>query len=141
MIMNEVYRIFFQNALLGALAYLPLYLLGIHLQSVWLYGTKEDSIWVILPGVGYLYAASIVLVVLGSLVHSSAIIFVPKKWTLKQRRLAIFVLSPCLPLTIFIIGWCCGNPSMAIHWYIGTIMATIVYGFLSSSKLGPENKK
>ncbi len=116
-----------RNILLGALVFLPVFLVSASFE-VWLRGGEQEAEFAYhLGGSLIVFIAFLLPVVAGSVVHSLALLFIPKAWPLKRRRVTAVVLAPLLPVTVLMIG---GLGGAAFIWvYFGaTIVSTVAYG-------------
>jgi hypothetical protein len=120
-----------RNALLSAFVFLPVLLLVAPLEGAALGAPLEGGFS---PHVGYalfLYVAFVVPVILGSLVHSLAVLLASVAVPAARPTIVAFVCSPLLCATLFLIGGVDGA-SLLLERPAATATATVAYGLASA---------
>lgn len=118
-----------RNAVLSALVFLPVFLLGIALEAMVRFGPLEGG-----GHVGhalFLYVAFAVPAVLGSFVHSAAVILVSAAAPAARMQPVTFLLSPLLCITLLLLGGTDGS-SLVLERPAAALLATIAYGLASA---------
>lgn len=116
-----------RNVLMGALVFLPLFLVVIPLE-VWLRGAEQEAdLLAQLGGALNLFIAFLLPVAVGSVVHSLALFAIPRAWPRPRRRVIAVILAPLLPATVLLVGGL-GGASFIWIYFGATIVATAVYG-------------
>lgn len=116
-----------RNVLMGALVFLPVFLVIIPLE-VWLHGAQQEADFLVhLGGALNLFMAFLLPVAAGAVAHSLALFAIPRAWPRARRRVTAVVLAPVLPATVLLIGGL-GGASFIWTYFGATITATVVYG-------------
>ncbi|MBT8480996.1 MAG: hypothetical protein HKP36_05370 [Myxococcales bacterium] len=118
-----------RNAILSALVFLPVFLVGVALEGMIRFGSLEGG-----GHFGYalfLYVAYAVPVVLGSFVHSVAVILVCTAAPAARRQTVVFLLSPLLCVTVLLLGGADGA-AVVLERPAAALLATIAYGLASA---------
>lgn len=137
--LREIIAVSFRNVLMAALVFVPVLFLMIPLNLMLLGGSPEGGVPAFIAFVLFFYLSAAVPGIMGSVVHSIAVILIPWGWPRRRRQFATVLLSPLLPATMLMYrGLDRGNP-VRLFW-VATIIATVAYGLCSSFRLPQINK-
>jgi len=130
-----VAKIFFWNAIMSAVVFLPVFLVMAQFQALLLVGPPTRTTFLTeLSNAIYFYLIFVLPLMLGSLVYSAVALLIPNRWILKYRRLTAVLLSILLPVTVFLLNLPGGLAYQP--FYVPTVVAIILYGMCA--RIGEE---
>lgn len=132
--MRAVARTGLINLALAAGVFLPIYLGASGVEIRLRFGPFDGPIAYHSSGAFVQYLGMIVPVLLGSLVHTTALVLILPSVRPRRRRLAAVLLASLLPLSVILLGL--SGALLLVAFGTSTVVATIAYGLACRTNVG-----